>query len=295
MPLVVDSTGRELGPVASGRDGNGKFRNPFDAVPVGDSVVVFDLVAGTAVVVGPTLDWVRDIAFDVHVNRVVVERWPDRLIGTGIIGTPDAVGWSLHRISVRGDRARVLSSFGSGDGQVSPGDEGQIFERMIIGPHGELWSFRRASYDISRWDSTDRVIQTLRRRPAWFSQSNGASVGGPQQAPTPIVSGILIDSTGLIWTFISRPAETWRQAWPKVGPGLVEIPVSAVAFEKLYKTTIEVIDPKQRRVVARLLTNTLIIEALPNQRAVAYTVDANGNRQVSVISLSLDRGRTARH
>jgi hypothetical protein len=97
-----------------------------------------------------------------------------------------------------------------------------------------------------------------------------------------------VDTAGLLWVFIARPAKSWPSAWPAVGSGLREVPLDAIAFEKLYRTTIEVIDPKTAVVVTRMNTDRLIVEALPNRLAVTYSVDASGRRQISVVSLSLD-------
>jgi hypothetical protein len=101
---------------------------------------------------------------------------------------------------------------------------------------------------------------------------------------------VQVDSSGLLWVFASVPSDTWPSAWPAALPGLVELSTSSIAFEKLYHTAIEVIDPSINRVIARSFLDSWIVEALPNRRAVTYSVDVAGGRHFSVVSLSLDRG-----
>jgi hypothetical protein len=290
-PLVFDSTGQELGQIASGRERNRPLVRPYDALPIADSVVVFDPISGVAAVIGPDLRWVRDIGFNIPVTRIGALRWPDLLIGSGIASTPSAAGWPLHRISAASGEATLISSFGSGDGELRVGGAEQIYERVaLIGKGNSFWSFRRASYELSQWDSTDAPKKRLVRRPSWFPESVQSSIGGPRQAPSPVISAVQVDSSGLLWVFASVPSDTWPSAWPAALPGLVELSTSSIAFEKLYHTAIEVIDPSINRVIARSFLDSWIVEALPNRRAVTYSVDVAGGRHFSVVSLSLDRG-----
>lgn len=286
---VLGANGKPIRRIEHGRDPLVRLDHAFDAAIVGDSVIVFDAVDGFAVVFGPNLMPVRDIPFTIGVNRILVRRWPDDLVGSGTLLTAESAGLPLHRISIRSDGASITSSFGPGDGELRPGHFGAVSERLVEGSFGRIWSFRRGEYVLTSWDGAiTRPGAIFSRRPSWFPGALEPSIGGPRRAPTPSITALQVDTAGLLWVFIARPAKSWPSAWPAVGSGLREVPLDAIAFEKLYRTTIEVIDPKTAVVVTRMNTDRLIVEALPNRLAVTYSVDASGRRQISVVSLSLD-------
>jgi hypothetical protein len=60
-----------------------------------------------------------------------------------------------------------------------------------------------------------------------------------------------------------------------------------MSYEKLFRTTIEVLDPRRGRVVARRSIDEYIMTALPNNRAAIYSVDADGISHISIVSLAL--------
>ena len=291
-PIVFDSVGKEVESVAAGRERNRPFAHPYHAVTVADSVIVFDPVSGVASVIGPNLEWVRDIGFDIAVTRMAVIRWPDVVIGSGLLTTPQAIGWGLHRIGIRDGNSALLRSFGSGDGQLRYRASELVYERPTgVSRDGSFWSFYRANYDLTRWDSTQQAVQRLKRRPGWFPEATQSSIGGPRQSPSPVISAVQVDSAGLLWVFASVPSAAWPTAWPPARPGLVEVPISSVALEKLYRTAIEVIDPEAKRVVARTFLDSWVVEALPNGRAVTYEVDQSGKKHFSIVSLTIDYGQ----
>ena len=95
------------------------------------------------------------------------------------------------------------------------------------------------------------------------------------------------DDSGLLWVFVHVAAPTWAEAWPKLAPGTREVSSSAIAYDKLFRTTVEVIDPTIGRVVARREFDKYILAALASRRAVTYSVDADGLPRLEVLSLFL--------
>ena len=59
------------------------------------------------------------------------------------------------------------------------------------------------------------------------------------------------------------------------------------AFERLYRTTVEVIDPRTARVVTQRVLDEWIVAALPGNRAAAYSVDERGMPRITIVQLSL--------
>ena len=290
-PVIFDSTGREIGTVALSRT-RGAALNVYDASAGGDSVVVLDQTSQSAFVLGPDLKHVREIPFDLPLAGARILRWPDFVAGVGLLPSLPARGWPIHRISLAGGRAEVLESFGPGNGQLRAGTAETNNRLIAPGVGDEFWSFVPRSYRLVQWDRSLQARQVIERRPGWFSGAEGPPFGGPRTPPPAAVRAVQVDSLGLLWVFVSVPSENWPSAWPPARPGLVEVPVSRVAYEKLYRTAIEVIDPRAGRVVARAFTDAWIYAVLPKNRAVTYATTASGRPIVSVVSLAIDRGES---
>ena len=60
-----------------------------------------------------------------------------------------------------------------------------------------------------------------------------------------------------------------------------------MAFEKLYSTTIELIDPVEARVLARRTIDQWVIAALPGRRIATYVVDRDGIPRVEISQIEL--------
>jgi hypothetical protein len=104
------------------------------------------------------------------------------------------------------------------------------------------------------------------------------------------VAAIHVDDEGLLWVFIHLPGREWQKAWPQVPAGSREYSVRSIAMDKLYRTAMEVIDPRTMRVVARLFIDAHVIAALPDRRAAIYTVDQSDIPRVSIVQLELSGG-----
>jgi hypothetical protein len=290
VPSAFDPNGRKIGEpkMMAGRAIG--FRNPTDAIAVGDSIIVLDQTSQVAAVFGPDLVESREMKFALPLIRAKVIRWPDFVVGVGLLPLAEARGWPLHRISLAGGEATILSSFGSGKGQLRAATAEINDQRIAPVDASTFWSFLPTRYRLARWDSTLRTVEILVRRPAWFSDSGQALLGSPTTPPSAVVNSIQADSAGHLWVFISVPSETWPTAWPPRRPGLSEIAASAIAYERLYRTAVEVLDANAKRVLTRIFTDYWVLTSLPGNRALVVSSDASGNRRLSLVSLALDRG-----
>lgn len=68
-------------------------------------------------------------------------------------------------------------------------------------------------------------------------------------------------------------------------PGQREFEVRQIALERMFRTAIEVIDPRVARVVTRRIVDDWIVAALAGSRAAAYSVSPDGVPQVRVLTL----------
>jgi hypothetical protein len=288
---VFDLSGKRLGGIKATPQQLKRFRYPADAAAIGDSLLIIDPAAGMGVIVGPTNEWVRDFPFPFTVSKLTPIVWPSIVIGSGDAATPEAAGLTLHRFAFDKDGARLASSFSSSKGDHVAGGLDSTSERVISAQDSSFWSFRFASYELVHWNNDRSFDRILRRRPKWFSRPVENTVGGPAVAPPPRLVGIQPDHSGLMWTFVSVPAETWPKAWPPARSGMYELPASSIAVQWLYRTAVEVLDPGTGTLVAQSLDNPWVIETLPGGKAVTYQPGTDGKAFIAVVTFILKRDR----
>jgi hypothetical protein len=287
LPMVFDRAGRFI--AAPGRRGDGPGElgdSQMYVVPIaGDSILV--LGTGRATVFAGDLQPIRTVRLPSAFIPVIIFRWPDLVLANGYVGSPDASGWPLHRLSFAAGDAQILASFGPDDGTLRPGQFS--FQRLAPSGSNAFWSADwDGRYRLIRWTFPQEQALTLERRPSWFPRSSGSGYGSPQRPPPPRIAGILEDSTGLVWVFANTAAPTWRRAWPKDN-GAGEVEVGRLAHEKLFQTVVEIIDPRSKRVVARQTIPKYVLAALAGRRAAAYTVDRADIPHIEILLFDLTR------
>jgi hypothetical protein len=114
-------------------------------------------------------------------------------------------------------------------------------------------------------------------------------IGNPTTPPPPLVSAVHQDREGLIWVFVKTASPDWREAWAAVPSGAREIPVRAVRHEKLHKTTVEVLDPRSGRVVARSELPDWVISTMAGDLAAAYIVGEDDIPRIRLLRFALHR------
>jgi hypothetical protein len=172
---------------------------------------------------------------------------------------------------------------------------GNVEVNQVIGrSRSGLWSSYWNKPQFTLWDQSGIARSTFTRQLDWYTGDKRAGLGTPTSPPNPLTSAIHEDDEGLVWLFIQKPAPTWREGWPSRGTrvgGGVEYAMRAMAFDKLLRTYVEVIDPAQGRVITSHTFNGYIFEALPGRRVAFYLVDFNGFPRVQIVQLSLNRLR----
>lgn len=290
LPMVFDSSGRFLASVGAKGSGPGEFQRVLDAVSVGDSMVLFDSGLKRATVVGPDLRSVRTIpAPDIARTNLVVE-WPGNVWQNIQITRPPYAGIPLHRFSYATSPAQLLSSFGP-DPAATGAEVGRPHFMMLSVASGErVWAADTRRYRLTLWTKEGAKLKTFERQPAWFPAPVFGSPGSKTAPPDPVTRAIQEDSAGLVWVFTSVPSKTWAAAWEDSRKQILrggEVITRGIAFEKLYSTMIEVIDPREGRVVARQLIDGYVAYALPGRRAATLSSDDDGFFRVGVLSLTL--------
>lgn len=287
-PMVYGSTGEFLASVGRRGSGPGEFGSPYDATALpGDSVMLIDRFGPRAVIVGPDLRPARTVRVPWQLGPAVAVAWPTSLMANGNVGTREGAGWPLHRVAMDGADARIVSSFGSGRGELRPDGWPELAQRLADVRDGRVWASSVSSYRLDQWTAAGELVRSLERRPEWFFAGSGPGIGTPSAPPPAAVAAIREDPSGLLWVFVMVPARSWRGAWRGVPEGAREVSARQIALEKLFATVVEVIDPATARVIARRRLDQWVIDALPEGRAAEYSVDIDGVPRIRILQLEL--------
>ncbi len=281
MPMVFDVTGRFVQSVGRKGEGPGEFSRPWSLMPVADSVLVFDFTRAT--MIDHDLRPGRTITVPPGLRAGALFAWPTLAFLTNTAsGRRNEPRQPLARVRFSPTATEVLGAFGPGRGDADPMYPQFQILGNVRGDHA--WSADATRYRLSQWDAAGTLERSLERKPEWFVNPADGSAKSMAQ---PHVRAIREDSAGLLWIFTSTSRPGWRAALPKMGPGVTEIASRQIMYEKLYRTTVEVIDPRTARVVAQRVLDEWIVAALPDNRAAAYSVDENGTPRISILQLSL--------
>ena len=267
--------------------GPGEFQSANRGLVIGDSMLVIDWVESRATMLGPDLKPTRTLRILQGIGDIHVLAWPALLISQGYMHGANPPNSTMHRLSLFGIDMRVLGSFGPvGTG----GSMGNVEVNQIIGRARDgIWSSYWNRPQFARWSRNGVVKETFSRRLEWYTGETKASPGNQTTPPTPMTAHITEDAEGLVWYFIYHPASTWKEAWTGVKPFQGhEYRTPDVAFDRLFTTYVEVIDPALARVVTRHTINGFVFQALPDRKVALYGTDVLGIPRVNIVQLTLN-------
>jgi hypothetical protein len=287
-PLVFDSRGNLLHEFKRGQGPN-EFGYASGAVLLpGDSVAILDPDNRRLAIFSPDFSSTRSLPLTTGISRLRILRWPDQVIGNrSTTGPEQPSAPPIHLLTLAGNQLETVRTFGTartgltGFAAATSGLRGLSSVR-----NGLIWEAEHTRYNLYQWGVDGTLRDSLQRRPAWFSVESG--LGIRRSAPEPRVQAVDWDAQGLVWVFLSQPTGiSFAAAMPKRPAGASEVRTDQIAFEKLYRTVIEVIDPNAGRVVARTTIQSLLSTVLPDGRAVFYNVTAEGVPYLEFMTLRL--------
>lgn len=291
MPQVFNRDGSFVGTVGREGDGPGEMRGPSCMVTLpGDSAAV---VAGKRLnIYNADLKFVRMVTLpSLWVPSLSVLRWPDALLINTYFRSGARAGSPLHVIDATSSEGRILRSFGS-NGRAPARDEREIHQLVAIAPSksGAYWTASRLRYEITKWDASNRPVQTLARKPEWFPGQSDGSGGGLNRPPSPKLIGVHEDNAGLLWTYTHVAAPTYQAVWKKVFEGKPrEVAAREIDDEMLYDTRVEVIDLRAGRMVTTTLIDRPVTSVLSNGDVAVVYAREDGSLEVRTLKLTLKR------
>ena len=285
FPFVFDAGGQFLQQVGSAGAGPGEFRyaTVVAALP-GDSVLL--RATPSYLVVGPDLGIDRVIRGSVGSSMTDhrVASWPGEVVTQKITYAAGVANAGIVTLDLSGEQVRERGTlFG-----VTRTTE-RIYRRVEPVPAG-MWVSEVTRYLLRKHEPDGTPEDSLERRLDWFPASERYEFGSPDQAPTPGVNTLRSDEEGRLWVYLDRPRSNWTNAWRGVSvpTGAREVRVSSLPpAYTLWRTVVEVIDPKQRRVVARKELEGHVFAVLGADRVATYLELENGVPVVTIHKLTL--------
>jgi hypothetical protein len=292
LPVLFDSIGTFIQLVDGLKVGENSISHVTDVVAVGrDTVVLVEAFAFRATVLGANLERIGTWALPMTVQNPTVISWPTNVVASGNLPTTEAVGLPLHQFALSSRELSLVRSFSSDDGDVVPDWSVLSMHHFTTPKANGYWSAWVNGYDLTLWDSTNKVRQRLVRRPSWFSVPSPPNYDWRNRPPPPHIAAIEQDDEGLLWVYLRTASPQWRSAWPAVDRSILEVPARAIKMERLFRTTVEVIDPRRRRLVKSHVVDAYVINALPNGRAAFLDMLQDGSARIRVMSFRLEHVR----
>lgn len=291
VPKVYSADGRFIKEAGRSGGGPGEFRAAIELVALpGDSTLVIDGPLARGTIYGPDLAMRRTVRLTgLSPQPAIVIRWPV-IWGNGSTSNTAGAGRTLHAMSLASAEAVVLRSFDTREGNVRSSPYDAISQLLSPPRSNSVWTANRLVYQLTQWDMAGNTLHQFVRTPKWFSKPSMPWSGNFTTPPPPFVRAIHEDSDGLVWVYVSVPGPDWEHAWDRVrATPAIEYPTSQINTEKLWVTTVEVIDPRARRVVARTTLDSFVAGVMADGTAWSQVSDDDGRRRIQLTQLNLIR------
>jgi hypothetical protein len=127
------------------------------------------------------------------------------------------------------------------------------------------------------------------RRPDWFPL--GRQPINLKAPPAAHIQALAEDATGRLWVFASVAAPTWSEGYPQIPTGARSFEVGPEAFanEKLFDTTVEIIDPRVARVVVRATLDRFVVAHVRDDIVAIYDATEGDEPFVDIVRLVIQQ------
>jgi hypothetical protein len=204
-------------------------------------------------VVGPDLSTTRHIKG--AQGPLAILQWPSSVFS---VPYPSLVQGErkLRPYTIRSfasEAGQVIDSFGSADEGGATAAKG-----------GGAWVWTAAPYVLTRHSAKGEPIQSLTRRVPGFPQTWTQVI--PGREPPPSLQDVQQDAAGRLWVAMNVASPTW----------LTGFAGGSFRPDKLYQTTIEILDPATGRMVTSAKLNGWVKALLQGGKAAIYEVTEQG-------------------
>jgi len=234
---------------------------------------------------------VRQIRPSVHGRDVAILR--SAVIFQAPVESPDESGTVLQ---VLADDGTIESGIGITPGR--PLDRSRPFSGLRrIAPSRDrqsVWSAYLNRYEVSLFDIHGGEVRRVVRSSDWFTPYEELIDGELWRVPQrPRVEGVVEANDGLLWVAISHGSDEFKPLDGTASGG--EVPLDAfVDFNRFLNTTLEVLDIRTGRVLARdSFDSYLRFASTPNNDVLLYALreGVTGDIAIDVFEASINRER----
>jgi hypothetical protein len=258
-------------------------------IPAGDSILVVDRSNGPSILT-PSLELGRTVQRSRLEGFGLVAAWPDNVIMNVVNPiTPENMA-PFHVVSFSGPAPRVVRSFGAEQAPPpSPRTPANLWRTFALAHSGGVWATEYQDYTIKLWSQAGDLRQVLLRRPDWFPL--GRQAINLKAPPAAHIQALAEDATGRLWVFASVAAPTWSEGYPQIPTGARSFEVGPEAFanEKLFDTTVEIIDPRVARVVVRATLDRFVVAHVRDDIVAIYDATEGDEPFVDIVRLVIQQ------
>lgn len=274
--LVFGPDSRFIQQIGRPGDGPGEFRRAASIVfGSGDSLYVFDNGQGRLSVFDPAFRLVRSTPVAPVPSPRIIALEDGQFVTALTVRTPERVGYPLHILDAEGTMSR---SFGSLTREYGPGVQHSMSRALAAGAGGIVWAANNFRYEITAWDTTNRVRWGIERDVAWFPPRVDRPPGsGGSRPPDPVLHAIHETDGATLSVAILVADENWRDGITEVRPGAFRLD-SRLDY---YDSVIEVID-RGGHLLGHARVDGLVAGFLRDGRIVVGMLDQDGFPYLSI-------------
>jgi hypothetical protein len=280
---VFDSVGRPLRTFGRRADGPGEFRRISSAVfGPGDSLLVVEATQRVAHLFDPRFTFVRRYRLPMVTNQAIP--LPDgSLVLSGLLRTPVAAGFPLHRVSTD---LSMVRSFGPQSPFSGPGTPPTFRSRLTNGAVGRFWSVSINGLGLHEWSDTTLLRSIVLDAP-WFSAWNGEPARFiNKERPVTRVADVALGTSRFATLLISTAAEGWEA---NDAVDMTNIPASQIPLsylDRFLDSRVVVVDLDRRTVYASASQSERLVGLLGPTLAFNVVEDTNGIATYRVWSIT---------
>ena len=280
---VFSSGGAFLRAFGRAGDGPGEYRSVRGLyVGPGDTTYILDQRTARMTVLSPDFDVIetRHLGLRPWMGvRLPSGSW----ILNGNAATEERIGWPLHLLARDGS---IIRSFGA----TTPVYRADIvfagLRELAAAGEDRVWAAFKNEYRVELWDTANRPLRSLVRDVPWFRPWYRSEAFAPDAPFKPIVRHIHVDRAGVLWVIVVVAKSNWSDFLTESRPGvyMVEEP-----FHRALQVVVEAVDTERACVLAALRPGAYLIDALSDDRFMAYHETLDGVPYLQVWRLRLIR------
>ena len=277
------------GDIAADADVSNLLTQGIPFFNVEGEILVPDERYGTVQVLTPALEPVRTF-MTVDYPRVGIVLANGIVAVNALSSTPGRAGYTLHLVNPRD--GGVTSMDRPSTDLPGQGNPHELTRYPAPRDETSFWALHGTTYRIDRWDTSGRLLETLRRDAPWFEKRKMPGLARLTPPPTNLM-GLAADADGLLWVLLSVADPEWAgydlpDGWSAGGdpyPGW-----NRHLEDGVFDAVLEVVDPEMGAVIARAQYDGYFRGFAGPNVVVHYGGSSNDAGVYTVLRLALNRG-----